>query len=168
MGKTMSNILGVSITKILCIMMVSIPSLLQAKEREVELINTDKHFIETVATLRKSVTIKDPFPILRAVASDFKIERDFGGLFNQDENAVVNFLIVFPLDELDVSEEYQGAGWQQLKNILQSKMVIERNNMNLCLPNGRYQNDIVLDEMLCFTQAESGIWKVSSFVNAGD
>lgn len=164
----MNNVLCVSISKILCILIVSIPSLLQAKEREVALINTDKQFIETVATLKKSVAIKDPFPILRLVASDFTIERDFGGLYNPDENAVVNFLIVFPLDELNVTEAYQGGGWKQLKNILQSKIVIERNKTNRCLPNGRYRNDIVLDEMLCFTQAESGIWKVSSFVNAGD
>ena len=158
----------VSISKILCILIVSIPLLLQAKEREVELINTDKQFFETVATLKKSVIIKDPFPILRSVANDFIIERDFGGLYNRDENAVVNFLIVFPLDELNVTEAYRGGGWQQLNNILQSTIVIERNKINRCLPNGRYRNDIVLDEMLCFTQAESGIWKVSSFVNAGD
>lgn len=164
----MNKVLDVSIVKVLCVLIVSMPMLLQAKDRKVALINTDKQFIEIVATLQQSVIVKNPFPILRSLSTNFEIERDFGGLYNQEESSVVNFLLIFPLDEFNVREEYQGVAWQQLKKILQSNIVIERSKVNLCLPNGKYQNDIVLDEMLCFTQADSGAWKISSFVNAGD
>jgi hypothetical protein len=142
--------------------------LLQGKERVVKLVDTDKKFIEVVTILKNSIQIKDPFPILRSVSSQFEIERDFGGLYNSENNSVVNFLVIFPLDEFDIAEEYQGVSWKELMKILQSQVVIERSETNLCLPNGRYHNDIVLDEMLCFTLTELGVWKVSSFVNAGD
>jgi len=168
MGKAMNNVFGISIEKILLVLIVVMPSLLQAQEKEFALISAGDQFIETVVALRKSVAIKDPYPIVRAIANGFKMERDFGGLYNPAENAVVNFLAVFPLDEHDVRQEYRGEGWQQLESILQSKTFIARSKINRCLPNGKYQNDIVHDEMLCFTQAESGAWRITSFVNAGD
>jgi len=167
-GKVMNDVFGVSVAKTLLMLILSTPSLLQAKESEVALVDGDDQFIETVVALRKSVAIKDPYPIVRAIANGFKMERDFGGLYNPAENAVVNFLAVFPLDDHDVRQEYRGEGWQQLESILQSKTFIARSKLNRCLPNGKYQNDIVHDEMLCFTQTESGEWRITSFVNAGD
>jgi len=168
MGDAMNNVLGVSVAKILLMLIVSMPSLLQAKERELALTSAGDQFVETVVALRKAVAIKDPYPIVRAIANGFKMERDFGGLYNPAENAVVNFLAVFPLDDHDIRQEYRGEGWQQLESILRSKTFIARSKVNRCLPNGNYQNDIVHDEMLCFTKTESGAWRITSFVNAGD
>ena len=141
---------------------------LHAQEKEISLDNTDSAFIEIVTDLRNAVAGKEPFPIFRAVSRNFKIERDFGGISKDNENSVVNFLMVFPLDGFEVRAEYKDSGWEQLKNMLSSNTVITRSKTNLCIPKGQYMNDIILDELLCFTKDDLGTWRISSYVSAGD
>lgn len=154
--------------KIVSLAIIFVSLSVAAQEQEISLDKTDDALIETVTDLRKAVTEKDPYPIFRAVSKKFKIERDFGGISNENENSVVNFLRVFPLDGFGVREEYKNDGWEQLQNILSSNTLITRSKTNLCLANGHYMNNIILDELLCFTKSDFGVWQITSFVSAGD
>lgn len=155
-------------SKLVFFTIIFMSCVLHAQENEVSLANTDSAFIEIVTDLRTAVAKKEPFPIVRAISSNFKIERDFGGISNDNENSVVNFLMIFPLDGFEVREEYKDVGWEQLKSILSSNTVIKRSKTNLCMPQGQYMNDLILDELLCFTKSNSGTWRISSYVSAGD
>ena len=125
-------------------------------------------FSKLITELRNAAIDKDPYPILRAISADFKIERDFGGLYLERETSLINFLLIFPLDGFGVRQEYKSEGWHALIKILSSKEVIKRSKSNLCIPKGQYTNNIVQDELLCFTKDTAGAWRLSSYVNSGD
>ncbi len=133
----------------------------------------DIELISVVDKLIKIIDQKNSISLFRFISKDFMIERDFGGIYNPAENAVVNFLSVFHLDPGVLAEEYKVSAvedsWKVLSGIVNGVVTRrKKTTQEVCFPNGEISGDIVLDSMLCFEKQSNNNWKISSFVYAGD
>lgn len=162
MKKLMNNFL---LAIILCIYY---PFVACAESSSIPINEAEPQFAKMIEVLKKSTKIRDPFPLIRAVSKNFEIERDFGEVFEKEENAVVNFLSVFPIDGFEVKKEYENVSWNQLDAVLSSNVFIMRSKTNFCMPKGQYTYNVLSDELLCFTKDRFGVWKISSYVYSGD
>ncbi|NVJ60197.1 MAG: hypothetical protein HWE27_07405 [Gammaproteobacteria bacterium] len=123
---------------------------------------------ERITALQKASQEKNIYPVIEAVAQEFTIERDFGGMFIQGANAVTNFLQAFQLDDSKLFEEYQGIGWKHLSDILEGQQLLKLSDQEYCTFGAVYHNDMVKDEKLCFKQGHFKRWFIVRIINAGD
>jgi hypothetical protein len=147
---------------------LSLSLLATAEVREHDIKNADASFIGFLVDLKTAAQIKNPYPIIRSISKSFELERDFGGMYSESKNSVVNFLIVYPIDGFEVKDEYKSKTWSELEKILSSRIYVKRSNSDHCVPKEKYHNDITLDELLCFHKNTEGHWEISSYVFAGD
>jgi len=152
----------------LLVMGLVLTFVVQAQERELKLTEMEPSFRELLGELRVAVSQRDPFPIFRSISKSFSIERDFGGLARESKNAIVNFLLVYPLDGFEIRAEYRDTGWQHLAAMLASNTLIIRDDTAFCLSNGPFQNKLSQDELLCFSKANNDHWQIKYHVFAGD
>jgi len=150
------------------IMALVLTLVVQAQERKLNLTEMEPSFRELLKELRIAVSKRDPFPIFRSISKNFSIERDFGGLARESENAIVNFLLVYALDDFEIRAEYRDEGWQHLALMLASNTIIIRDETAFCLSHGPYQNKLSQDELLCFSKAVDDHWQIKYHVFAGD
>jgi hypothetical protein len=156
------------VKKYFILISLSLLLLTTAEAQEDYIKNADDSFVDLLVTLKTAAQTKNPFPIIRAISKSFELERDFGGMYSESKNSVVNFLIVFPIDGFEVKDEDKVGAWRELQQILSSAIYVERSNSHYCVPKEKYHNDITLDQLLCFYKNAVGHWQISSYVYGGD
>jgi hypothetical protein len=154
--------------KYFLLMFLSLSLLTTAEAQEENIKDADASFINFLVALNAAAQSKNPYPIIRSISKSFELERDFGGMYSEKKNSVVNFLIVFPIDGFEVKDEYKDKTWRELEKILSSTIYVERSKSDYCVPKEKYHNDITLDELLCFHKNTKGHWEISSYVFSGD
>jgi hypothetical protein len=103
------------------------------------------------------------------IMHDFKIHRDFGGLYKANASYIENFNTVFTLDNSILRKEYKDLGWQELSQ----QLTLRKLQVSPYDKNERCQRLVVnsqgiANSVLCFKQNPEQQWRISSFIYGGD
>ena len=90
---------------------------ISAQPLKFEQLNVDLQTL--ILTLRQAAVARDADTIYAALAWNYKIERDFGGVYLQFERPQVNFSATYQFNNNKLMPDYQDTGWKNLKLIFQ-------------------------------------------------
>jgi len=129
--------------------------------------DTTLSFQKFISDFRQAVIDKNIAIIHGALAKDFDIERDFGGVYNSKATPEENFSFCYQLDNSKLLSEYKDTGWAELEIILSGDL-FESVGVEICAPYGARDNKPLPQEQLCFREVENDQWRISRFVSSGD
>lgn len=127
----------------------------------------DQSLRQLVLQLRQSVRQHDANRIHAALAPDFDVTRDFGGVYDPAATPVQNFSAIFEFDNTKLRPEYKDHGWQRLGQALTGNRFEVKRDGLWCLPHGAQDKWPVPHEQMCFRKYASG-WKIQRYIHGGD
>jgi hypothetical protein len=138
-----------------------------ADSNPVLLSNTEPEFQRFLQSLKNASSIKDASFIYAQLASDYYMERDFGGSFAPSASPTKNFSASFPFNNADLAPEYKDHGWREFRRAISGKALEKKKDGQLCMPHGALDRVPFPDSQLCFRK-KAGSWKIQGQINGGD
>lgn len=122
-----------------------------------------------LTSLNAAAQQKDKAFVYARVAADYRIYRDFGGVYEEAASNIDNFSYPFQFDNSKLSPEYKDHGWEAFGEAIS----IEQFQMS---PNSKaevcekisYDENEFPNQVLCFKQRQDKTWVISSIINGGD
>lgn len=127
----------------------------------------DPELKELLDTLRQAAHREDLAVFEGAVHERFIASRDFGGVTNDADRGMPNFIRVFGLDQAAASPADGHWGWQTLEYYLASAH-LQRSPKGYCAPWQSGEIPLPERSQLCFERSVHGEWQISLLIMAGD
>ncbi len=138
-----------------------------AESKPVPLSSTEPEFQRFIQLLKNAIRIKDAPFIYAQLASDYYLERDFGGSLDPSAPPTKNFSVSFPLNNADLAPEYKDHGWREFRRAISGKSFESKKDGQLCVPHGALDKEPFPHSQLCFRK-KAGSWKIQGQINGGD
>ncbi|NQW02378.1 MAG: hypothetical protein HQ483_21925 [Rhodospirillales bacterium] len=133
-----------------------------------QLETTEPEFQKLIKTLRQAAEQKKPYPIYSSISPMFRIERDFGGIFDPTANAIVNFSSSFPFDNDLLFPEYKDYGWTAFQETVSYDKFEKSPEGELCVPAGAMDVRPYPIGQLCFGRGPRNTWRINRYLKGGD
>lgn len=137
-----------------------------AESKPIPLSGTEPQFQRFMRALKDASRTKDASFIYAQLASDYYIERDYGGSFDPAASPTENFSASYPFNNADLAPEHKDRGWREFRRAI-SGQALEKKDGQLCIPHGALDKEPLPDSQLCFRKI-AGSWKIQGQVNGGD
>jgi hypothetical protein len=138
-----------------------------AESKPVSLSSMEPEFQRFLQSLKIASRKRDASFIYLQLASDYYLERDFGGSFDPSASPAKNFSASFPFNNADLAPEYKDRGWREFRRAISGKSLERKNDGQLCVPHGALDAKPYPESQLCFSK-KTGKWKIQGQINGGD
>jgi hypothetical protein len=138
-----------------------------AESKSIELSKTEPEFQRFIQSLKKAAMAKNASLIHAKLASDYYIERDFGGSFDPSASPIKNFSANFPFDNAVLAPEYKDHGWRSFRQAISGKALERKKDGQLCIPHGALDTKPFPNSQMCFRKKAEG-WRIQGQINGGD
>jgi hypothetical protein len=129
--------------------------------------NTEPGFQRFLEALKKASRSKNASFIYAQLASDYYIDRDYGGSFDPAASPTQNFSASFQFNNYSLSPEFKDHGWREFRRAISGKSLEKKTDGQLCIPHGALETKPFPDSQLCFRKI-SGRWKIQGHIKGGD
>ena len=152
---------------VIVLILLSASLAVAAESRPIAFSRTEPEFQRFIQSLKRAVAVKDAPFIYAQLASDYYIDRDFGGSFDASATPIKNFSFTFQFDNAELRPEYKNHGWREFRTALSGKSLEKKKDGQLCMPHGALDVKPVPESQLCFRKT-AGRWQIQGQINGGD
>lgn len=138
-----------------------------AESKPIALRATEKSFQQFIAILQRAAKKKDSMAVYALLASDYYIDRDFGGSFDPAASPIQNFSASFEFNNANLRAEYKDYGWKEFREMISGRNFEKKRDGQLCTPHGALDKNPFPHSQLCFRKFGNG-WRIQGHINGGD